>query len=1040
MWDRKTNAMKFLVSTKMSVVLLLLLAISMAVATFVENDFGTLVAREFIYEAFWFELIIVWLSVNFGFHIATYNLFSKSKLWVGLLHLAFIIVVIGAGVTRYFGKEGMVHIRENQTVNEYVTNEKYIQFQTQHTIYYKQSQPTPYFFSPETLFVEEKGRSFECVLTDFIPKATPQFVEGSEIFLDVTLVSSDGQDADILLKKGEIKNWANLSLGFESTGNQVFKIQKKDSIWQLFSEIPLHSVHLENQQMGSIAKNTWAEIKPHIVYRWGEESFMVNAIHENKKLVYSVQNQEKSSEKDIVKIEVRSGGKTIHSHFFNAKKNQPEWQWFDFEGEKYAYAYASKQVKLPFSLKLNRFDLKRYPGSESAESYTSHVEVTDGDEKFSYQVYMNNVLDYKGHRFYQSSYDKDEKGTLLSLNKDRVGGGITYLGYGVLFLSMFMLLFSHGSRFGFLNRKLKKIKKEKITCWLWLIFPVFVFSQSTENVDKYVVNRQTAEEYGKLVVQDLDGRMKPLTTLAYEIARKLTGKTSVELTTNDGKHVKLCPEQFLLALQMFPEEFSHIPLIKINPEKAAQIYDILGVTLTEKLSFNDFINPDGAYKLKDIVEKTHRLKPSERSENQKELLKVDERFNILYNLFAGNFLRLYPNKKASNNKWFTGNQIAEFDEEDAIFVKNIHPLYLSRLQKGIDLGDFSEAEEALSYLKTYQKEAGKAVYPSDNELEAEIFYTRSRIGNYLFAICVVLGSILLITNILSLFFKKQGLQTILKIGSFVGYAILLVFTFDLGLRWYIAKHPPWSDGFEMLLFVSWGILLFGLFFVKKSSFTLPLGLLFSGTLLFVSFLDWLNPEITTLKPVLYSYWLKIHVTVIVGSYAPLGLSFVMAMLSLLLLIFKPKNPTKKWWQGMQEILIVQEMAVTIGLFLLTAGTFLGGIWANESWGRYWAWDPKETWALISILVYATLVHLRLIPAFRNALVYHLATMWAFSTIIMTSFGVNYYLVGLHSYATGDPVPIPKWVYFAVLFLVVISIYASVAYRKLSQEDKKRLSI
>lgn len=243
----------------------------------------------------------------------------------------------------------------------------------------------------------------------------------------------------------------------------------------------------------------------------------------------------------------------------------------------------------------------------------------------------------------------------------------------------------------------------------------------------------------------------------------------------------------------------------------------------------------------------------------------------------------------------------------------------------------------------------------------------------------------------------------------------------------------------MLVFVAWGILFFSLVFSGKSKFTIPLGLLFSGTLLFVGFLDWLNPEITNLMPVLHSYWLKIHVAIIVSGYAPLALAAVLALLSLLLMVFKPKSPRSEWWNSLLELNVVNELALTVGLFLLTVGTFLGGVWANESWGRYWAWDPKETWALISIMVYAFVLHLRLVPTLKNALVFNLASLWAFSSIIMTSFGVNYYLSGLHSYAAGDPVPVPNWVYVATGILLIISLVAIFSFRNWTKPEKKRIN-
>ena len=229
---------------------------------------------------------------------------------------------------------------------------------------------------------------------------------------------------------------------------------------------------------------------------------------------------------------------------------------------------------------------------------------------------------------------------------------------------------------------------------------------------------------------------------------------------------------------------------------------------------------------------------------------------------------------------------------------------------------------------------------------------------------------------------------------------------------------------EMLVFVAWVLVLCGLLTFRKSDFSLPLATLFSGALLFVSYLDWLSPEITNLMPVLKSYWLKIHVATIVSSYAPLALSAVLGLMALLLMIFKTQKTKQIIDIKIKELSYINEMAMTIGLFVLAIGTFLGGVWANESWGRYWAWDPKETWALISIIVYAIVLHLRFIPKLNNVFVLNVASMFAFWSIIMTSFGVNYYLAGLHSYAAGDPLPIPVFVYVLAALMVIIAVIAA----------------
>lgn len=1040
-----------LVSVPLSVLLLLVLVIAMAVATFIENDFGTLVARKAVYEAWWFEGIMVWLCISFISNIKRYHLLSKERLPIGLVHIAFIIIIIGAGVTRYVSKEGMVHIREGQKVNEYTTNERYIQFKVDTMLYSTTAQPIPYWFQEEKLSVIDNQDRWECVLDEYIPNAKLSYIDGKQTLLDIS-VTTQGETYHKIIDLNTSFELPNIAIIFTSDSLQnssvtntigssdkmVLTISKKDALYYIRSTQTLHSINMATEQMSSIGANSSMTTSTEVVYQNQVASFIINGIYENKQPAYVSEDVTEATtndtEQDRVRVSVYKNGIFKTQAYFKAISNTPDWQVFSDNGKEFAFAYASIKKRLPFAIGLDRFEIKRYPGSQSPQSYKSYVQVLSPTDNFSTEIYMNNVLDYKGYRLYQSSYDTDEKGTLLTLNKDREGTIITYIGYALLFISMVLVAFTYRSRFQLLNRKLQKIK-QSITIFL-LVSSSIAYSNTTHSLSQEfsIPPREVALNYGRLIVQGADGRMKPLTTLSYEITRKITGKSYVII----GKE-KLLPEQFLLAIQLNPQLMSNEAIIKIDKDKSALVFDRLQLPKSNTLRFADMLDNNGSYKLQTFVEEANRLKPSQRTEFQKELLKVDERFNILYALFSGNFLRIFPNKDAVNNQWFSAKEFKEFKkEEEAMFVKDIYSTYLNALLEAKQLGSYEQAEQVLDYIHIYQKEVGSEVYPSEQRLQAELFYTRARIGNYLFGLCILLGSVLLAVNVLRLFLQKHLLGTILKIGMGLSWGLWLVFTFDLLLRWYIAKHPPWSDGFEMLLLVSWWIVLFGLLFTKKSSFTLPLSLLFSGILLLVSFLDWLNPEITTLKPVLHSFWLKIHVAVIVGSYAPLALSCVTALLSLLLLIFKPVSPTKRWWASLQELIIVQEMSVTIGLFLLTAGTFLGGVWANESWGRYWAWDPKETWALISILVYAVVVHLRLIPAFKNAWWYHTATLWAFSTIVMTSYGVNYYLVGLHSYATGDPVPIPSWVYISVVFLLIVTLYSYFSFRKLSSCEKSRL--
>lgn len=1037
--------LKIISSTKTTLVLFIVFAGAMAVATFIENDHGTEVARALVYEAWWFEVVMLWLAINFLAHIRKYNLLSASRWPLGMFHIAFVIIILGAGVTRYFSTEGVVHIREGSSKNSFYTTAKYLQvLQLGEGAGLRFEQPVQLIsknFESETFNVDFKDPALKVTFTEFIKGAKEDYIDGETTLLDFAITLGTGRE-DFLIEEGEALEMDSFSLGTGNDATNPVRIFKTDSAWVIQSDVHLQIVEMSTQQMGVLHAGETQPLKIRSLYQWDGGAFLVKAIHENKQLSFVAEQDEELAENmlDVVKIEVTDDADSLITEaYIRLVKIKPSWHHFDYQGKNYSISYGPKIESFPFDLQLKKFELERYPGSQSPASYASEIIVIDGKERFPYRIFMNNVLDYKGFRFYQSSYDTDEKGTVLAVNQDRPGTYLTYFGYFLLTVGMFFTLFVKGSRFQILNKKLNKLKKATV-CILILLVPSLVLAQDKFAAPTAIVPIEKADEYGKLVVQDLDGRMKPLNTLANEITRKLSGKTNITILAG-AEEITLSSEQFLLAVQLAPEVFANLPLIKIDQKKSLKAFEALGKSPQEKLSFREFLGEDGSYLLHDLVEKANQLKPSERNDGHNEILKTDERFNIFYALLTGDFLRLFPNKKDENNTWYTSQQHQQgFEEDDALFVQNITNLYLAGLNKGITEGEWTDADEALNYIHLFQQKAGKTVYPSEELIRAELLYNDLNLGNRLFGFFWLLGVLMLILGITFLFKQKKVMLSFWLVGKILSWLGFLIFTFHLLLRWYIAKHPPWSDGFEMMVFVAWGILLFGLLFSNKSRFTLPLGLLFSGTLLFVSFLDWLNPEITNLMPVLHSYWLKIHVAVIVSSYAPLALSAIIALLSLFLIIFKPAVPSKTWWVSIKELQVVNETAITIGLFLLAVGTFLGGVWANESWGRYWAWDPKETWALISVIIYAFVMHLRLIPALKNPLVHNLASLWAFSSIVMTSFGVNYYLSGLHSYAKGDPVPVPFWVYWLVLFLLTVSVAAVVKFQKASKEDKKAFAV
>ena len=1026
---------KIFSSSALALILLLIFAVAMAVATFIENDFGTATAWKLIYDSWWFEMVMLGLGISFIFNIYKYNLWSLKKWPILLFHISFILILIGASITRYASYGGIMRIREGASSNLIISSNNYIHIhlsdgKTTKTIS-KQLSFSPISDNDFTINTAINDIPVSISYNNFIADAVPEIIEDSingKAIIQMVVSAGNGRET-VFLEKGEIESIGlhQHKVGFESDEKGIINITEKDGVFKIFSPRDLSSFVMATETASTIKKDSLHSLELRTLYRDGDASFVPLSYHPKGKISL-VSGAEKPKDNDELKddalvVNVKVNDKVKESTLLYRQGFLPTEHKVDFDKIKVSLSYGSKPIQTPFSIHLDDFQLERYPGSTSPSAYASEVQVIDGEERFLHRIFMNNVLDYNGYRFFQASYDTDELGTVLAVNHDALGTNVTYLGYFLMMIGMFFTLFGKGSRFTLINQKLKKLKN-KTTLILLLLLSISSVSFSQKNnpeiniqtIQQQTVDKQHADLFGRLMVQDLDGRIKPLNTLASEFLRKLTRKPYFKFTKN-GESIKLSANQTFLAMQSAANVWQYIPLIKVDKQKGGELFSDLKISEDSMVSFVGLLDDKGDYILGKVVEAANKKKPAERSEFDKEVLKVDERFNILFNVFSGNYLKIFPNSNDENNKWHSHtHHFEDFPKEDGQFAKSI----ISTYYKDVNEKKWVEASEKLEYIKKFQDVLGKEIIPSRKRIEAELWYNQMNLNFWLFQILFVLGTVLLVLSIFKIFTRKKLVDIIWNGTIILTLISFIFFTGNILLRWYVSGHAPWSNGYEMLVFVAWVLLLCGLLTFRKSDFSLPLSTLFSGALLFVSYLDWLSPEITNLMPVLKSFWLKIHVATIVSSYAPLALSAILGFMALLLIIFKTEKTKKVIDIRIKELTYINEISMTIGLFVLAVGTFLGGIWANESWGRYWAWDPKETWALISIIVYAIVLHLRFVPALRSNYVLNMVSVFAFGSIIMTSFGVNYYLSGLHSYAAGDPLPIPTFVYVLVAIVIVVS--------------------
>ncbi len=437
----------------------------------------------------------------------------------------------------------------------------------------------------------------------------------------------------------------------------------------------------------------------------------------------------------------------------------------------------------------------------------------------------------------------------------------------------------------------------------------------------------------------------------------------------------------------------------------------------------DFFDEKGRYKLEPFIrEATATNIPNK---FQRDFKDAHMRLSLLDQALEGGIVKIFPLLNDENNKWisaleYRGGQYPVTDSLYGNFIKNAIPYYLITLQKAIKTGDYTDADKLLSAFKQNQENNGNEVLPSEEKINTEVIYNKLDIFNTLWTIYLIVSVILFFVLIFQIFKERE----IWKAASYVLKGIIIILflwhTAGLIIRWYISGHAPWSDAYESMLYVAWATMGMGMLFIKKSTMTLAAAAFVCSMLLFFAHQNWVDPAVMNLVPVLDSYWLMIHTSVIVGSYGPLTVSMILGLVSLILMIIKTSKNKDRIDLNIKELTIINEITLTVGLIMLTIGNFLGGQWANESWGRYWGWDPKETWALISIMVYAFVIHTRLVPGLRGKWTFNFLSVIAYFSIMMTYFGVNYYLVGLHSYgSSGGAAITPDYVWYIAIAALIL---------------------
>ena len=651
------------------------------------------------------------------------------------------------------------------------------------------------------------------------------------------------------------------------------------------------------------------------------------------------------------------------------------------QGEQQTSFTDSKGIshQLPFSITLNQFEIIYYKGTLAPMDFISHISVADKDchRQIQGKVSMNHIFSYQHYRFYQSGYSEDNEGSVFSVSHDPYGIGITYAGYTLLLLSTVFFFFSPQSRF----RQL--LKSPLLHRSLTVILLLFAFSLNSNflkanSPSPKVLPREVAEHFGDLYIL-YNNRICPLQTFARDFTIKLYGSSSYK---------GLTPEEVLTGWLFYYDSWKNEPIIRIKSNEARKLLEIEG----NYARLKDYISTINEYKLEKMM---NHIRSGEQVTDKRGIEEADEKFNIINLVCTGAMMKIFPCRNIAGKtlEWYSqSDQLPQdMDNDKWVFIRKS----MSYVNEMIVMKKYNDACLLLEKIKKYQQKESDGLLPADNKFKAEKIYNQFDYSKSVAMACICIGLICFIYYCHCMASQKRTSRKAIIILNILLWIVFTYLSAAICLRGYVSNHLPLSNGFETMQFMAWCTLLLTFLLQRKFAMLLPFGFLLCGLTLMVSMLGESNPQITQLMPVLQSPLLSIHVVVIMIAYSLLAFIMLNGVTAVIL-----HQSQKECKEQIERLQIISQIILYPAIFLLAIGIFIGAVWANVSWGRYWGWDPKEVWALITMLVYALALHPRSLPWFHRTMFFHVFCITAFITVLITYFGVNFLLGGMHSYANG----------------------------------------
>lgn len=1066
-------------------------ALSCAVATFIENDYGTIAARAIVYNSWWFALLHIYLIFALIASFIHYRSLPRKKYASALLHLSFIIIIIGAGITRYFGKEGMFIISENQKADFYYSSQNYINISAIDENWQKAQ---PQFVSADisvygTFFAKPKinevveifGKPLHIVSKDIAltpPNPQEENLKNREMLLtlevsyngdtqEITLLGGLGGSNEHRILRVEI---GGMKFGFHWGAKKValpFQIRLLEFEKKTYAGTENPSSYASQVEVLDENDKILFPFRIYMNhtldfggYRFYQSNYYFDDETNSYTSVLSVNNDPGKIPTYIgyallilagllVLFDKNGRFRTLAKYLHNAESSTQysEAKSSDFPKPKESSTKdrANSVVDSNVDLKIDSKTISKTDSKANSKAKSKIDSKTDSTST------------KRGRPKKMQETNQAKKNTNKTTKKSTLKSSVIGIALASLALiattqntiadsSKAQNIQTHSSSKQATQSSTQSTSQAPQNPHPNMqdmslpsadslnLSPTLEKALNDARISPYLLKDEDIQErqnllkananefqarFGKIQVQDFAGRIKPFDTIAMEFVHKIHKKDGFSGLSN---------VEILLGIIAFPNDWMRVKFIATDTPK---LREILGTPKDKKyVSWLDIYDSNlGESKLHNYLAETSRIPASEHSKFDKDVIAVSERFEIFTNTQNLLTLRIFPDRESK--RWFSPSELMVLymqkmlnEEQSKLFevqASMINMLQFSVLE-GTITNSWKNANIALKAIESYQESNGGSDYLSQSQVEWEVTLNHYNIFEKLIFPYMILGFAGFIV-VLVFIVRDRALPKGLYYGIFGALVVfVLAHSFGLILRWYVAGHAPWSDAYESMLYIAWASGIAGVVFFRRYILALCASSFLSGISLFVAHAGFMNPQITNLVPVLKSYWLNIHVSVITAGYGFLGLCFMLGVFSLVLFLLRSERRANID-KAIFSVGAINEMSMILGILFLTIGNFLGAVWANESWGRYWGWDPKETWALISIGVYAIVLHLRFMGFANMPFVFASASVLSFYSILMTYFGVNYFLSGKHSYASGDPIVIQWYVYAFVLGTIALIVFA-----------------